>query len=106
MATKAAAKSTKTKITPLGDNVLVKRVEAESTTAGGIVLPESAKEKPREGIVISVGEGRLSEDGTRTKLQVAKKDRVIFSSYAGTEVEFGGEDYLIVREDEILAIVS
>jgi len=110
MATKSAkttrSTSKKVNITPLGDNVLVKRVEAETTTAGGIVLPESAKEKPREGVVIAVGEGRVTDDGTRTALQVGKNDRVIFSSYAGTEVNVGGEDYLIVREDEILAVVS
>lgn len=110
MATKAAKKSrTKSKkasITPLGDNILVKRLEAESVTAGGIVLPESAKEKPREGVVISVGEGRVNDEGTRTAPQVAKNDRVIFSSYAGTEVSFAGEDFLIVREDEILAVVA
>ncbi len=109
MATKTAKTrktSKKASITPLGDNILVKRLEAESITAGGIVLPESAKEKPREGVVISAGEGRVTEDGNRTAPQVSKNDRVIFSSYAGTEVSFGGEDYLIVREDEILAVVS
>ena len=111
MATKTAKKKTRStskkgSITPLGDNILVKRLEAESVTAGGIVLPESAKEKPREGMVISVGEGRVTEDGTRTAPQVSKNDRVIFSSYAGTEVSFGGEDFLIVREDEILAVVA
>ena len=111
MATKTAKKTRSTSkkkgsITPLGDNILVKRLEAESVTAGGIVLPESAKEKPREGVVISVGAGRVTDDGTRTAPQVAKNDRVIFSSYAGTEVSFGGVDYLIVREDEILAVVA
>ena len=107
MVTKAATKSVKTKpITPLNDNVLVERVEAESTTKGGIVLPESAKEKPREGIVIAVGEGRIGEDGARIPVQVKPKDRVIFSSYAGTEVKYGGNEYLIVREDEILAVVN
>ena len=105
MATKSAVKKG-TKIEPLGDHVLVQRIEAESTTKGGIVLPETAKEKPREGIVIAVGEGRLTDDGTRTAPQVKAKDRVIFSSYAGTEIKFDAEDYLIVREDEILAIVS
>ena len=105
MATKAA-KSKKTTVTPLGDNVLVKRLEAETTTAGGIVLPESAKEKPRQGVVVSVGEGRLGDDGERTALQVKKNDQVIFSSYAGTEVNVDGTDYLIVREDEILAVIA
>jgi chaperonin GroES len=102
----AAAKSKKINVTPLGDNVLVQRVEALSTTAGGIVLPESAKEKPKEGVVISVGEGKSNEDGVRTPPQVSANDRVIFSSYAGTEISVGGNDYLIVREDEILAIVG
>ena len=93
-------------LTPLGDHVIVERVEAESRTKGGIVLPDSAKEKPREGVVIAVGEGRLSEDGQRIPVAVKAKDRVIFSSYAGTEVKYEGKEYLIVREDEILAVVS
>lgn len=98
--------SKKSNITPLGDNVVVKRLEAERTTAGGIVLPESAKEKPRQGVVISVGEGRLNDEGVRTPPQVKKNDQVIFSSYAGTEIKIDGNDYLIVREDEILAIIG
>jgi len=107
MATKSATKKAKkVSIEPLGDNVLVERVEAETTTKGGIVLPESAKEKPREGIVIAVGEGRLNDDGKRTAVQVKAKDRLIFSSYAGTEIKVDGNEYLIVREDEILAIVG
>ena len=110
MATKSAKPSStaskKSNITPLGDNVLVKRLEAETTTAGGIVLPESAKEKPRQGVVIAVGEGRLNDEGVRTAPQVKKNDQVIFSSYAGTEIKLDGNDYLIVREDEILAIVG
>jgi len=109
MATKTESKpskSAKENITPLGENVIVQRVEAQKTTKGGIVLPDAAKEKPREGIVIAVGEGRLSEDGKRIPVSVKPKDRVIFSSYAGTEVKYGGNEYLIVREDEILAVVS
>lgn len=107
MATKTTKKSkTKVDIKPLGDHVLIERVEAETKTAGGIVLPESAKEKPREGVVIAVGDGRLGDDGKRNDLQVAKGDRVIFSSYAGTEIKHGGHEYLIVREDEILAVVA
>lgn len=105
MAPKTAKKS-KTGITPLNDNVLVERVEAETATKGGIILPDSAKEKPREGVVIAVGEGRLDDQGNRTASQVKAKDRVIFSSYAGTEIKVDGHEYLIVREDEILAIVS
>ena len=109
MTTRTASKSTKSDkgaITPLGDNVIVERIEAQKTTKGGIVLPDSAKEKPREGVVIAVGDGRLTDDGTRVPVQVKAKDRVIFSSYAGTEVKYGGNEYLIVREDEILAVVS
>jgi len=109
MATKTESKPTKSgkdSITPLGDNVIVERLEAQKTTKGGIVLPDSAKEKPREGIVIAVGEGRLSEDGKRIPVSVKPKDRVIFSSYAGTEVKYAGSEYLIVREEEILAVVS
>lgn len=105
MATKTA-KKTKVNVTPMGDNVLVERLEAESTTAGGIVLPESAKEKPREGTVVAVGEGRVLDNGERREMQVKVGDRVIFSSYAGTEITVGANDYLIVREDEILAIVA
>jgi chaperonin GroES len=104
MATKAPSKTGK--LTPLNDHVIVERVEAQSTTKGGIVLPDTAKEKPKEGLVIAVGEGRLTEDGQRIPVQVKPKDRIIFSSYAGTEVKYGGEDYLIVREDEILAVVK
>ena len=107
MATKAAKKSTKkVNVTPMSDNVLLERVEAETTTAGGIVLPDSAKEKPKEGIVIAVGNGRLKDDGSRTESQLSINDRVIFSSYAGTEISVGGKDYLIVREDEILAVIA
>ena len=106
MATKAPSKSTKKALTPLGDNVIVERIEAQNTTKGGIVLPESAKEKPREGIVIAVGEGRLSDEGVRIPVAVKPKNHVIFSSYAGTEVKYGGNEYLIVREDEILAIIN
>ncbi|GJM23512.1 MAG: 10 kDa chaperonin 2 [Planctomycetota bacterium] len=107
MATKAAKKTTKkTAVTPMSDNVLLQRVEAETTTAGGILLPDSAKEKPKEGLVIAVGNGRLKDDGTRTESQLSKGDRVIFSSYAGTEISVDGKDYLIVREDEILAVIA
>ena len=109
MSTKTESKPAKARtgaLTPLGDHVIVERIEAESKTKGGIVLPDSAKEKPREGLVIAVGEGRLTDDGQRIAVSVKPKDRVIFSSYAGTEVKFEGKDYLIVREDEILAVVN
>jgi chaperonin GroES len=94
------------KIVPLGDNVVVKRVEAESRTPGGIVLPDTAKEKPRQGRVLSVGDGRLLPGGTRAVHQVSEGDRVLFESYAGHEVVINDEELLIMREDEILAVVS
>lgn len=96
----------KLKIRPLGDKVLVKRVEAESTTAGGIVLPDSAKEKPKRGIVQALGDGRLLDSGERSKLQVAKGDEVLFSSYAGTEIKVDGQELLILDESDILAIIG
>jgi len=92
------------KVKPLGDRVLVKRIEAEEKTAGGIVLPDTAKEKPKEGEIVAVGEGKMLDSGKRADVQVKKGDRVLFSSYAGTEVKVDGEEYLIMREDDILAI--
>jgi len=94
------------KIRPLADKVLVQRVEAETKTAGGIVLPDTAKEKPQRGKVISVGEGRLLEDGKRHKMQVKKGDQVLFTSYAGTEVKADGKEYLIMDESSILAVIE
>jgi chaperonin GroES len=94
-----------TSITPLGDKVLVKRLEAEERTAGGLVLPDTAKEKPKEGKVIAVGSGKLLEDGKRGHFQVRKGDRIIFTSYAGTEVKIDGEEYLLMPEEDILAVV-
>lgn len=93
-------------IRPLGDKVLVKRLEAESKTAGGIVLPDSAKEKPKRGTVLSVGEGRLLDNGERFPLQVREGDTVLFSSYAGTEVKVSGEEMLIMDENDILAVIG
>ncbi len=95
-----------TKLQPLNDRVIVKRVEAESKTAGGIILPDSAKEKPQEGIIMAIGEGRLNKNGDRSPLQVKTKDRVIFSSYAGTEIKVDGQALLIMGEDDILAVVG
>ena len=103
MATKTKSKLN---IRPLGDRVLVKRLEAEEKTAGGILLPDSAQEKPKEGKVISVGEGKQLEDGTRTKFTVKKGDRVLFTSYAGTDVKIDGEEYMIMREDDILGVIE
>lgn len=96
----------KLNIKPLGDKVIVKRVEAEEKTAGGIVLPDSAKEKPKRGVVLAIGNGRLLDDGTRGKMQVKKNDEVIFTSYAGTEIKVGGDEYMIMDESDILGVVS
>lgn len=93
-------------IKPIGEKILVKRLEAEEKTKGGIVLPETAKEKPKEGRVVAVGEGKLLDNGQRAPFTVKPNDRVIFSSYAGTEVKVGGEEYLILSEEEILAILK
>ena len=95
-----------TKITPLGDRVVLRRVEAEETTKGGILLPDSAKEKPREGVVLALGSGRLLKNGERAPFSVNVDDRVLFSSYAGTEIKVDGEEYVILSEDEILAVVG
>ena len=94
------------RIRPLNDKLVVKRLEAEEKTKGGIVLPDTAKEKPREGKVIAVGEGKLLDNGKRAPIQVKTDDRVIFSSYAGTEIKIGGEDYLILDESDVLAVVE
>ncbi len=96
----------KTKIRPLGDKVLIKRIEAEAMTAGGIVLPESAKEKPKRGRIQAVGDGKLLDTGERGKLQVAKGDEVLFTSYAGTEIKIDGDEYIIMEESDILAILN
>ena len=100
------ATKTKVNIRPLGDRVLVQRTEAEEKTAGGILLPESAKEKPKEGKIVSLGEGKLLDNGDRSTFNVKSGDRVLFTSYAGTEVKYDGEEYLIMREDDILAILG
>ncbi len=94
------------KVVPLGDKVAVKRIEADETTAGGIVLPDSAREKPQEGRILSVGDGRLLSDGTRTAHQVREGDRVLFSQWAGTEIVVDQEEILIMNEDEILAVLE
>ncbi len=93
------------KVVPLGEKVVVKRLEAEQVTAGGIVLPDTAKEKPTKGRVLSVGDGRLLPSGDRLAHQVCEGDRVLFSSFAGTEVVVDGQELLIMDEDEILAVV-
>jgi chaperonin GroES len=92
------------KLRPLQDRVIVKRLEEEEKTAGGIIIPDTAKEKPQQGKVIAVGKGRILEKGEVVPLAVKEGDRILFSKYAGTEVKAGGEDLLIMREDDILAI--
>ena len=94
------------KIRPLGDKVLVRRVEAEEKTAGGIVLPDTAQEKPKRGKIIAVGQGRLLDDGKRAKMQVKKGDEVLFSSYAGTDITVDAKEMMIMSEDDILAIIG
>ena len=94
------------KVVPLGDKVVVKRMDAEEVTAGGILLPDSAQEKPQQGRVLSVGDGRLLCDGTRAKHEVSEGDRILFNSYAGAEIGVDGDELLIMGEDDILAIFS
>lgn len=94
------------KIVPVGDKVVIKRLESEETTSGGIVLPGAAQEKPSEGRVLSVGQGRQLKDGSRVQPQVNEGDRVVFASYAGMEITVNDEELLIMSEDEILAVVG
>jgi len=94
------------KIRPLADKVLVERLKADTKTAGGIVLPDSAKEKPQRGKVVSVGKGKALDDGTLQKMQVKKGDTVLFTSYAGTEVKIDGKEYLIMSESDIMAVIE
>ena len=94
------------KIRPLADKVIVQRVEAEGKTAGGIVLPDSAKEKPQRGKIIAVGEGRMTDTGKRAEMTVKKDQQVLFTSYAGTEVKIDGKEYLIMDESDIMAILE
>ena len=100
------AKKKKIKIKPLNERIIVRRLEAAEESEGGILLPDAAQEKPREGEVVSVGEGRLLESGDRAAMQLSVKDRVIFGSYAGTEVKFDGDDLLIMSEDDVLAVIE
>jgi chaperonin GroES len=94
------------KVTPLGDKVVIKRLQAEDKSAGGIVLPDSAKDVPQQGRVLSVGDGRLLPNGIRLRPQVNEGDRIVFSSYAGSEVNVDGDEMLILREEDILAVVD
>jgi|SRR5437764_212299 chaperonin GroES len=95
-----------TKFTPLHDRILVRRVEETGTTRGGIIIPDSAKDKPQEGEVVSTGKGKINEDGKVFPLDVKEGDRVLFGKYAGTEIKIDGEDYLIMKEEEVLGILS
>ena len=94
------------KLVPLGENVVIKRLEADQVTAGGIVLPDAAREKPQQGRVLSIGDGHQLADGSRAEHQVAEGDRVLFTSYAGNEVVVDGEELLIMAEADILAVVT
>ncbi len=94
------------KIRPLQDRILVKRIEEEEVSSGGIIIPDTAKEKPQEGKVIAVGKGKVSEDGKVQPLDVKKGDKVLFSKYAGTEVNVEGDEHLIIREDDVLGVLE
>ena len=94
------------KLRPLQDRILVQRVEEETTTKGGIIIPDTAKEKPAEGKVVSAGNGKVGEDGKRIPLEVKKGDRILFGKYSGTEVKIAGDEYLIMREDDVLGVIE
>lgn len=94
------------KLKPLQDRILVLRVEEETTTKGGIIIPDTAKEKPAEGKVTAVGNGKVGDDGKRIALEVKKGDRILFGKYSGTEVKVDGKEYLIMREDDVLGIIE
>lgn len=106
MSTTTKAKATKLNIQPLGDRVIVQRAEAEEKTAGGILLPETAKDKPKEGRVLAVGDGKIMDSGERQKMNLKAGDRVLFTSYAGTEIKYMGEEYLIMSENDVLAVIN
>jgi chaperonin GroES len=94
------------KIRPLQDRLILKRVEEEEKTKGGIIIPDSAKEKPQEGQITAVGPGKVTDDGKKIPMDVKKGDRVLFSKYAGTEIKIDGEEHLIMREDDILGVIE
>jgi chaperonin GroES len=95
-----------TKLTPLHDRILVRRIEEQETVRGGIIIPDTAKEKPQEGEVIAVGKGKINEDGKVFPLDLKQGDRILFGKYAGTEVKIDGEEFLIMKEDEVLGIIA
>jgi len=94
------------KVKPLQDRILIKRVEEENKTRGGIIIPDSAKEKPQEGVVVAVGPGKVTDNGTRVKCEVKEGDRILFGKYSGTDIKVDGVEHLIMREDDILAIIT
>lgn len=94
------------KVVPLGNRLLIQRLEAEDKTKGGIVLPETAKEKPKEGKVISVGKGKVSDEGKVIPISVKEGEKILFQSYAGTEIKIEGEEYIILSEDDVLAVIE
>lgn len=94
------------KLRPLQDRILVQRVEEETTTKGGIIIPDTAKEKPAEGKVVAVGNGKVGDDGKRIALEIKKGDRILFGKYSGTEVKIEGDEYLIMREDDVLGVID
>ena len=94
------------KVRPLHDRILLKRIEEKESIKGGIVIPDTAKEKPQEGLVVAVGNGKILENGTKISLEVKDGDRVLFGKYSGTEIKVDGEEYLIVREDDVLGILT
>src|SRR6202034_1941589 len=95
-----------TKFTPLHDRILIRRVEEADTTRGGIIIPDSAKDKPQEGEVISAGKGKINEEGKVRPLDVKEGDRILFGKYSGTEIKLDGEDFIIMREEEVLGIIT
>ena len=102
----AVKNKSKVKLVPLGDRLVVQREASEERTAGGILLPDSAKDKPTRGVIISVGDRRVLDNGSRAKLQVEAGDKVLFTSYAGEQIEVDGEEYLLMNESEVLAVLG
>ena len=102
----ATKKSAKIRLQPMGERIVVQREQSESTTAGGIVLPDSAQEKPARGTVVAIGSGKLLDDGSRAESQLKTGDNVLFSSYAGEHVEIDDVEYLLMREDDVLAVIE
>jgi len=94
------------KIRPLQDRIIVRRLEEEETSKGGIIIPDTAKEKPSEGVVIAVGKGKVTDDGKKLPLDVKKNDRILFGKYSGTDIKIDGEEYLIMREDDVLGVIE